>query len=237
MDNLIETSENAETKETVNLFALLKFGKVEHLKNLQENGTLFLNSIQALRKENDFRNDTYEGASKVASHPQGTATVTAKFADGTEIPINYINLSYVEKREFVLGNICSFYSISSKDFENGEFIPVDKRMQEFGTHAILITDIKEFFNRVENKILEMKCNCYHGHVRYFDETSFIGDISLFQKRSRYQYQNEYRIYVDSKKEIPITLELGSLKDISVIGLADKIHELKPKLMNENMVSF
>ncbi len=79
---------------------------------------------------------------------------------------------------------------------------------------------------INDKIKELKLNCYYGLVEYFDENTHNGKIHLFHKRNRYEYQNELRIYIDTKINTSYKIDLGNLKDISSIGKSDTIHQLK-----------
>ncbi len=139
IDNITNSTKSAQ------IFLLLKFGKEEHLKALQEKGTLYLSSIEELRKADNFRNDSYEGALRYISQPSG-GTATAQLPDGKTFSFKFLKASVMEYHEFILGNISSFYAISSNNFKNGEFMPVDERMQEFGTHVILINNVDKFFS-------------------------------------------------------------------------------------------
>lgn len=216
--------ENKKDKPT-QLFALLKFGKKEHIEALRENGTLYLKTIEELRQDDNHRNDSYEGAHFVRGF-FGGGTLEGKIPGGESFKVNFLGGSYKESYEVILGNICCFYAVSSNCFVDKTYIPVDEKMKEFGDYCILITDVNKFFNLIHDKIKELKKNCYHGFVEYYDEQKYEGKITLFQKRIQYKYQREYRIYIPSNRSNEaMKIDLGSLKDISVIGESATIHKL------------
>lgn len=213
-----------EIKRTQLIF-LLKFGKLEHLRALQEHGTLYLRPINKLRQEDNHRDDPYEGASRVIGFKN--ATIEGKIPDGPNVKLNALHGTIREAYDVVLGNVCSFYAISSNCFINGEFVPIDQRMEEFGEHCLMITDAERFLTMLEAKIKEIRGHCLYGMVEYYDEYGYEGKTNLFQKRSRYEYQKEFRIYMPSQNsEEPILLHLGSLKGISGICGSDTIDQLK-----------
>lgn len=228
-----KTIDKIDKDKPTQLFALLKFGKLKNLKNLQENGTLYLSPIEKLRQNDNHRDDSYEGANFVRGF-FGGGTLKCEIPGKEPINLNFISGSYKESHEIVLGNICSFYAISSNDFIDGKFVPVDSQMKEFGEYCMLITDMNKFFNMIHDKIKDLKKNCYHGMVKYYDERNYEGKIDLFQKRIKYQYQKEYRIYIPSnRKKKALKIHLGSLKDISIIGDSATIHQFTftPKYSN------
>jgi hypothetical protein len=102
-------------------------------------------------------------------------------------------------------------------------------MQQFGTHVILITNVQRFFERLQAKLEELDFNCSHKLVKYFDEKAFTEKITPYHKRSKYKYQNEFRVFIDSGKLTPFSIELGSMEDISIIALSSDIHKLKMRL--------
>lgn len=73
--------------------------------------------------------------------------------------------------------------------------PIDTRMEKPYTHFLFITDYFEFARRVEAALDKKKINCRYGFVEYFDEENFNGELCPLHKRSRFSFQNEYRIFL------------------------------------------
>ncbi|MEH6658133.1 hypothetical protein [Leeuwenhoekiella marinoflava] len=201
-----ETSEH-----TIKLF--IKFGKSEHIKELYENGTVFLNSIQYFRKleDNGVRGDIYEGISKLHNLPAGDFEIKSLNYKG-----KYISMQIRESYDEVLGNIFSLYAVSSHGFPNPLEFKIDERNADFGSHCLMIKNLPLFFERIEKAIKDLGHKFRHGFVKYYDADKTNGEVTLFQKPMKYEHQKEFRFYVQRKSTKPLTLNIGSLKDIAEI---------------------
>ncbi|RLA07216.1 MAG: hypothetical protein DRQ51_06820 [Gammaproteobacteria bacterium] len=107
------------------------------------------------------------------------------------------------------------YALTEKQFVNTKN-NIDKRCLEFGDTALLITDFTEFHKRIAKNINETD-GIYRGLVKYIDDKTFNGRMSVFNKFKGFNHQNEYRIalYRNSKNDT-LKFNIGSLKDISEI---------------------
>lgn len=202
---------------------ILKYGQLEHLQDLLLNGNIYVNSIEEIRKhetekEGDFRNDPLEGIRNFHSfRPTKIILQSVLNKDKEPIILHPENIKYWEKPEKILGNICSFYGITTKDFINNELIPIDEKMKEFGTHFILIKNFDEFIKRINIAIEQtIRTTWHYGFVKYFNEENHVGEVNLFNKRSRFEYQKEFRLYVAAKTSEPIFIKIGSIEDIATI---------------------
>jgi len=220
-----------EGSKKITPVALLKFGELEHLSDLLKNGTVYLSSIEDLRKEEkgesqekDMRNDAVEGAHKYRSGGPGTAATT--LPNGKPLSFSFIDIMYYEAPEVILGNICSFYGITTDSFSDNQLLPVDEKMTYFGSHFIFIKDFHEFINRVDKALEKLKINWFYGYVEYFDEKQYDGEMHLFKKRSRFSFQNEFRIYLRTENISSMKLDIGSIQDIAGIAPSNTISELK-----------
>lgn len=218
---------NSDDEKEFHPVVLLKYGQLEHLQDLLYNGNIYVNSIEEIRKhetekEGDFRNDPLEGIRNFHSfRPVKVTMIPVSNKEKEPIVIHPENIKYWEKPEKILGNICSFYGITTKDFINNELIPIDEKMKEFGTHFILIKNFDEFINRI-NKAIEnsTRTTWYYGFVKYFNEGNHVGEVNLFKKRSRFKYQKEFRLYLESKSDKPLFIKIGNIEDIASIIHAD-----------------
>lgn len=206
---------------------LLKYGQLEHLQDLLHNGNIYVNSIEEIRKhetekEGDFRNDPLEGIRNFHSfRPTKIILQSVLNKDKEPIILHPENIKYWETPEKILGNICSFYGITTKDFIDNKLIPIDEKMQEFGTHFILIKNFDEFIKRIDKAVGQtIRTTWYYGFVKYFNEENHVGEINLFNKRSRFEYQKEFRLYVATKKSEPMFIKIGNLEDIATIVHAE-----------------
>lgn len=206
---------------------LLKYGQLEHLQDLLHNGNIYVNSIEEIRKhetekEGDFRNDPLEGIRNFHSfRPTKIILQSVLNKDKEPIILHPENIKYWEKPEKILGNICSFYGITTKDFIDNKLMPIDEKMKEFGTHFILIKNFDEFINRIDKAVGQtIRTTWYYGFVKYFNEENHAGEVNLFNKRSRFEYQKEFRLYVAAKTSEPIFIKIGNLEDIATIVHAE-----------------
>lgn len=218
--------------------ALLKFGKLKHLQDLLNNGTLYVSSIQEIRKlkegesdRDNFRNDPAEGAiDHYNTGPAKAQFQNLKTPSGEPLSVDLINVSFYNKPEFVLGNICSFYGITNESFINNELIPIDAKMKYFGSHFLFIKNFDEFIRRIDVAIEKStKTTWYYGYVNYFNEDTYSGKLNLFKKRSRYAFQKEFRLYFETKNKTYIKINLGNLEDIAVIITSDVLEHLNMTL--------
>ena len=224
MENLLEVAEKPQPKKTSQVYFLLKFGEEEHLKSLVEKGIIYLGAINKLREGDNHKFDSYEGATFIkgfvgggiieSSHPT-LGYLKMKFESGT----------YKETYETLYGNICSFYAITQDHFTDSKLTSVDSRMQEFGSHFVMI-NMSEFMKRLRKKLEELKLK-YHGRlVEYYDEKSYEGRRGLFNKRNKFEYQKEYRLYIENQEaENPITITLDDLSDIAWIAPSNTVDKL------------
>ncbi|MES2680097.1 MAG: hypothetical protein V4635_09445 [Bacteroidota bacterium] len=216
------------------LFVLVKYGKLDRLISLLETGKLYLSSVETLRASGDKKQDNHqidhlEGATRYFSKGPVDLTLTPTVGNGIPIKTKALNLTYAVKYDLVPGNICSFYSVTDEDFNSGKFRPIDRKMVEFGSHAIIITNVGEFLQRIEKALPAPNWSgLKYGHVEYFDESDFVGDLDLFKKRSAYSYQQEFRVLIESNQLTPAMLDLGSLHDIAVVVSSDATLKLKLK---------
>jgi hypothetical protein len=114
---------------------LLKLGSEENIIDLLENGTIYMNTIEYFRKieDGELRGDKYEGVSKIINSLPGTFKIK-----GIDREFDYIKMHLREAHNQVIGNIHSFYALSSKGFPNPLDFEFDKRNLRFGTHCLMI---------------------------------------------------------------------------------------------------
>lgn len=221
-----------EDSYTIGLF--LKFGAEKHIRDLYENGTIYLNSIQYFRKVEDreLRGDKYEGASKIVNSLPGTFRIP-----GIDQDFRYEKVQYVMAHEEILGNIYSLYCVSSFGFPNPVKFRIDKRMRRFGSHGLLIKDNAYFLERITDELQTNGLKFHHGFVHYYDKEKVSKDLTLFEKPMEFEYQKEFRFYVENDEIRPIKIQLGSLKNYAEVYSSKELLQLKltPKSSLNNSV--
>ena len=190
---------------------LIKFGQKEHLEALLNEGILYMNNIDYFRKYEEeqpghLRGDQYECFEKIS---QGHKILI--FSDPI---IELDNVTQFENKGTYSGYLYCLHAIHSEEFNNYQF---DTRMLDFGEYAVIILNPKEFIHRIENTCAKehLYPNCYP--VRYYNEKTKNGLLTPFQKRDKYAYQKEARIYIHSiNPQESMILKLGSIKDIACL---------------------
>jgi hypothetical protein len=118
------------------------------------------------------------------------------------------------------GNLVDVEVDGSEIIKGKLHIPTE--LSRFGEHAVIITQPVLFIERVSDAIKKMEHWGSAGLVEYYDPETFSGDFSnrdaLFRKRKEFSYQSEYRFAFDTNTtgSAPVTLDVGSLRDIAQI---------------------
>ena len=96
----------------------------------------------------------------------------------------------------------------------------DRCVADFGEHAVMITNGKEFFRRVNETIRRNGYRVSRGLVKYYRNIHPALESDLdgaFHKREKYSYQREYRIAIATGTvgQCPLVLDIGDITDITV----------------------
>lgn len=203
---------------TIKMF--LKFGQEDHIKDLYYNGTIYMNSIQYFRgiEDEELRGDMYEGVSRIKNYPPGQIEIPS-----LGYKANYLALQIRQSYKTILGNIFSLYCISSHDWVGEpEDFKINEKIKRFGSYCMLIKDNKKFLHLIESKLKELKVKYKHNFVEYYDKDKVDKEITLFEKPLEFNYQNEFRFYVERISDQPFVFSIGSLIDIAELHSSDII---------------
>ena len=216
----------------ITLHYLIKIGKKEHIDDLQKNGTIYMNPVSYFNsiEDNGLRGDTDEGITRIQQ--LGYLTL---FDNGKELPIHDINEKFsaqwkTREPEFA-GNIYSLYSISSEDSSSEDFqnFSVHERNCEFGDCCLIIYNTKEFITRVKEKVSELDYKLDCDLVKYYDDQTYSGNLGIYHKPIKYNYQNEFRLFVKRVENSVLSFKIGSIEDISTAFKSNKLKSLKIRL--------
>lgn len=222
---------------TVYIHEVIKFGKYEHMKALQE-GKIFARPLGYFQdmenKELDkaMRHDQYEGTAELhqpkvlmekgekvlVTDPEGNIT-----GDITSSIIGPMKLSNGYLKDTPVFCMFSIHSELLNDYEKGTIaVLIDSRVEEFGDYVLIINDYSKFIDRV-NKLCEVytnrKLKAVPGIVEYVDTSEFHGKYGVFKKPHEYSYQNEFRLVFDGvsiPSDHSIIAEIGDISDISTL---------------------
>ncbi|HRH03393.1 MAG TPA: hypothetical protein PLN13_09390 [Bacteroidia bacterium] len=207
---------------TIEMF--LKFGQKKDIEDLFYNGTIYMSPIQRFRKieDNQLRGDLYEGISSIENYPSGQFEIPSIGFKG-----NYISLHLRKSYPTVLGNIYSLYCVSSHGWNNPLDFKIDIKVKNFGSHCLMVKDNQKFMDLIETKLKQLDIKFHHGFVEYYDRKAVTKEISIFEKPLEFEYQKEFRFYVERDSTEPFSFQIGSLAGIAEVYPANiVVDELK-----------
>jgi hypothetical protein len=205
----------------ITIIALLKFGNQKNILDLYNNGTIYINTIEHFRKieDEELRGDKYEGVSRIINSLPGTFKL-----DGNDTVFNFNKIHIRESYSEIVGNIYSLYALSSKGFQNPLELKFDKKNTRFGTHCLMIKNLPYFLEKIELELNKNNYNFQHGFIDYYDKYDVNRNINLFEKPLEFEYQKEFRFYIENYDMKPIKIQIGSLKKYAeIINIEDLIY--------------
>ena len=204
-------------KNTAQCHLLVKIGKKEHMERLIENGEVYMNTTKYFRDKSDNNEirDEFEGVLYIENGK----------------PLKYRENLDNEKL-FCLWNINNekpiyeelIHSVIYDKELNQTKIALDFRKLSGFTdnedpYMVVIYNVKEFNNRFKKACKELNAEFVDNRiVSYYDELTIKPDriITPYMKREKYKKQQEVRYLILKDNNGPLTLSLGSLKDIACI---------------------
>lgn len=196
---------------------LAKLGEYRYMKQLVANGEVYLAPIDAFRKKEEVGGigDKYENS--ISYHNPANPIITFKLPGGEDFRLSESSrITYCEH----LTDVGVIYCLTALDADVQGISESLEDIKKIGVGydtMILFLDTPEFLKRIELKLKELGYDVYHGFVRYYPEVGVVHDkLTPFDKRERFAYQKEYRIYVDCDNPKPMTIHLGSLEDIAIL---------------------
>jgi hypothetical protein len=213
-------------KKNIKLFSFIKFGKLEHIKNFQESGKIYMNTVKYFKElENDIeRKDEYEGVEKL----EQINWIKFIIDENTSIESSkknntLISGQYYIKPEYHLGNLFCLTAITDQFTEQNNRL--DPKMKDFGDTFLIINDTTKFLTRLNSKLKEINLNYKYDLVSYYDRNSYNGELNILHKSNIFEHQNEWRLNIETLSEEPFEFEIGSIEDISILIPSSKIDEL------------
>lgn len=188
---------------------LIKIGKQEYIEKLHKNGEVYMQRLSEYRGvEHSAQGDKYEGFSHIFQGRQVCLKINREQVH-PEGAIYILESTLINPFVF-----CSF-ALQKHHLENN-LNRLSKKLLDFGETALVITNIEEFYSRVQDNIAEQD-TIEADLVSYINPETYHGDMGVFKKQDIYEYQSEFRIAVERESnEQYIKINLGSLEDISRI---------------------
>lgn len=223
------TADGKEPKPTI--FMLVKFFEKPTFAADFVSGRMFCNTVASFKKHEDPGNsgrlDRNEGTIAWLQPGQGRLEIngidlTPALAEPLKIQrswLDYLHLfcmHAVHAGKFDLANLSNE---TIEDFRQALLIP--NRCGELGTHAAVVTSVREFVSRMETAAQLRRYQMWRDLVEYYDPATFHGGFedvqALFRKQQQDSYQREFRFVINTGLESgsPLWLNIGSIADITL----------------------
>ena len=123
-------------------------------------------------------------------------------------PVKIDDQNHHDKRLFCM------YAITN-DFPK-KFV-IDSKNSDLGQKCLFITNVKEFFSKVDCYFKKNKIKYTYRLVHYLNFSEYSGQLNLFCKSHTYEYQKEFRIIAHSIQGFkPLKIKIGKITAISKI---------------------
>jgi hypothetical protein len=204
------------------IFSLVKIGKKEHLEQLRTTGRLRMAQLGSFRElvDNVGRGDPNDGLA--GWYQPGKSRLKFRDIEITGIlePIK-VDFDSTPKH-----HVSCFHAITTRRLpvifeEHGP--AVDPKVLAMEEHALVITNVTKFIQRVKAAVRRAKISMQAGLVEYVDPATYHGELGAFRKFVAYGHQSEWRILVDPSAGEVFWLDLGSLEDISIVATSAEIN--------------
>lgn len=194
-----------------------KIGQLEHLQDLQS-GNLFFNPIDYFKQGSSTRFDHRENISNYIYRPKGFASI-----NGTKVVIDKMieSVSIDSVKNDVSHIWCCSHLISGIAKKDSDSI-INSQMRGFGSHLLLFKNTQEFLDRYKKSFDQKNIISDAGIIEYKDISQSHNDLTIHNKLSSYEWQNEYRIAAKFDTVDVMKVNIGNLEDISVIASLDHI---------------
>ena len=229
--------------EQSTIFALVKIvERPEYARSLLR-GELYMNSLAYFREYEDhkgeLRGDDWDGLGAIWQPRQ----ISEISVGDLRIPPNELAGPILFRHSRLdYTNVFCTYSLDSRSFDSvpsqttlaelRRAMLIDPSVHSLGAVAVLITNVTEFFKRVDSAIKSKSLSSRRGLISYFDEVTFHGDFgdkAGFYKRKAYSDQREYRVTIESQERSTgaYILSVGDLSDVAVVTTPEEVNrELK-----------
>lgn len=188
-----------------------------------------MNTLNSFKNYIDeYDNNVGDQLEGVSSHYLGNHDIKLSMKYGEEeVDItDFVSLHWHESSILNKNVFCMFAPNADKDAEftieeMTKLISMDEDAEKLGQFMVVITDAEEFFIRFRRAAERLGYAVKGGLIEYRD---FSNPISLkdeeigFVKRIEYSHQQEYRLMVNTGKNIDehVDMEIGPLDDITIL---------------------
>lgn len=191
---------------------LVKFGCKQHVVQLQETGFLYMKNLPYFWQieDRELRGDKLDGLKEVHRGTKGRVVFRNK--NDSEVTVELTNWTLrlpPEKPEKIY--IFCMYALRPS---RGSF-PVDNQNLSFGDSALVLTHPQRFIDQIHAALLNSGIKHEANLVEYVS-TDYDGELGPFRKTDTYSYQSEWRLVCYDGPGDELEVEIGSIKDISML---------------------
>jgi len=195
------------------ILALIKIGEEKYMTELLREGHVYMNTVSyfSTLEQNSSRSDKDEGTGFCQNADGGSFYVKK---EGKRLKLGTIEGGIRVRNEDILKRnlYCLHARIQSDD--NSDF---QLKELDLGNAYVLLKNADEFFRRLVIAASARGQKIKHDLVEYVDRRSYTGSMGIFKKFSEMAFQNEYRIVTFPGTGSPLSLWIGNIEDIAIIG--------------------
>lgn len=193
----------------------LKFGQDSHITQLQKEGLIYCNSVHYFKdlQNDEMRADEFETANFIGTRDDIMLEIWP--VDNPEKITRIATNKILKQITSPFGNLFSLYSLDMSMMEKNEEIRIDTRLKNKSDAFLMIKDVPQFLKRLKKALDERGGYWEHHMVEYIDFSNYYGERTFFQKDKTYEYQKEFRLFIEHAKDEPISISIGDISDISI----------------------
>ncbi len=203
---------------------LLKIFENEKYQNDFLNGDLYMNTLKKFKeydKSDTNRSDKFEA---LISNQKPDLVQIGKLS----FPKKDCGFMKLNSLEYDYCNLLCMYKLWMEN-EN-DILSIDSKNKEFGSCCVIIHNVNLFLKKITEKTDSKDIVCHYNEVKYINknkEFKNLNDFDIpFTKFSEYKYQREFRIAIDTKRNVnePYILNIGDIRNICEITTIEKINQ-------------
>ncbi len=205
------------------IFTFLKFGRKQDLREFRNEGLLYMRPLAEfaeLEESETGRGDRFEGTTNLIQpkHVEKLIFDTGSLGLG-QIIAQPSDLAGPVRITLNRTKSCDVYCMVAPPMPgDGEMVELaSSAVVKFGEAFVMVTNVTEYNTPVVLATEHSNngvSNLEYSLVDYYDADEDSGEVGRFRKRSKYAYQNEFRIVVEPGSRAPRRLLIGSLLDIT-----------------------
>lgn len=197
---------------------LIKFGRQDHLLQLQEEGLLYMNHLPYFWsiEDQELRGDPFDSNFRIERGPRIGMTLP----DGREAFLEGTWTLGMQPANPEKINLFCMYAL--RPLVKVSF-PIDAENFRFGEYALLLINRDAFMARMTSVLESQRIKAQAGLVEYVDDR-YKGELGPFRKLGKFAYQCEWRLVCLDGPGGPRKIRIGSIQDISVLIRSDELNK-------------